>query len=102
MAIILKVSKPDNYGSPNLLLLIFIDVRGTRFNIVSCESFPESNSTDIFTLLVTNLKDSIDYCNSLRKGYVPLIQKDPLTHMHGLAVYVNPVGIYLLKVNNKQ
>ena len=44
----------------------------------------------LLTLLLceTNLDDSIDSGNFYAKGYFPLIQKDPSTHMHGLAVYV--------------
>ena len=36
----------------------------------------------------TNLDDSIDSGSFFVRGYLPLIQKDPLTHMHGLAAYV--------------
>ena len=31
---------------------------------------------------------SIDFGNFSVRGYLPLIQKDSITHMHGLAVYV--------------
>ena len=36
----------------------------------------------------TNLDDSIDSGNFSMRGYLPLIPKDSITHMHGLAVYV--------------
>ena len=36
----------------------------------------------------TNLDDSIDSGKFSVRGYLPLIQKDSSTHMHGLAVYV--------------
>ena len=36
----------------------------------------------------TNLKDSIDSGNFSVRGYFPIIRKDSVTHMHGLAVYV--------------
>ena len=36
----------------------------------------------------TNLDDSIDSGIFPVIGYLPLIQKDSTTHMHGLAVYV--------------
>ena len=55
---------------------------------VECESFLESNSPDILALCETNLDDSIDSGNFSVRGYLPLIQKDSTTHMHGLAVYV--------------
>ena len=42
----------------------------------------------IFLLCETNLDDSIDSGNFSVRGYLPLIQKDSSTHMHGLAVYV--------------
>ena len=35
-----------------------------------------------------NLDDSIDSCNFSVRGYLPLIQKDSITHMHDHAVYV--------------
>ena len=52
-----------------------------------CESFLESNSPDILALHEKNLEDSIDSGNSFIKGYLPLIWKDFVTHVHGLAVY---------------
>ena len=36
----------------------------------------------------TNLDGSIDSGNFSMRVYLPLIQKDCSTHMHGLAVYV--------------
>ena len=36
----------------------------------------------------TNLDDSLDSGNFSVRGYLPLIQKDSITHMHVLAVYV--------------
>ena len=57
-------------------------------NFVDCESFLESNSPDILALCETNLNHSIDSGNFSVRGYLPLIQKDSSTHMHGLAVYV--------------
>ena len=48
----------------------------------------ESNSPDILALCETNLDDSIDSGNFSVRGYLPLIRKDSITHMHGLAVYV--------------
>ena len=37
----------------------------------------------------TNLDGSIDSGNFSVTDYLPLIQKDSITYMHGLAVYVN-------------
>ena len=53
-----------------------------------CESFPESNSTDILALCDANLDDSIDLGNFSMRGYLPLIGKYSSIHIHGLAVYV--------------
>ena len=50
-------------------------------------TFLESNSPDIFALCETNLDDSIDSGNFFVRGYLPLIQKDSSTHMHGLRLY---------------
>ena len=57
-------------------------------NFVDCESFLESNSSDILALCETNLDGSIDSGNFSARDYLPLIRKDSSTHMHGLAVYV--------------
>ena len=57
-------------------------------NFVDCESFLESNSTDIHVLCEANLDALIDFSNFSGRGYLPLIEKDSTTHMHGLAVYV--------------
>ena len=40
------------------------------------------------TLCDTNLKDSIDSGNFPVRDYLPLIRKNSIIHMHGLAVYV--------------
>ena len=40
-------------------------------------------------LCETNLDGSIDSGNFSVTDYLPLIQKDSITYMHGLAVYVN-------------
>ena len=88
MAILSKACKPDNFESHNSLKLSFMNIRGLCSNFVDCESFIESNSPDILALCETNLDDSIDSGNFSVRGYLPLIQKDSSTHMHGLAVYV--------------
>ena len=88
MAMLSKGSKPDNFEPHNSLKLSFTNIRGLRSNFVECESFLESNSPDILALCETNLNDSIDSGNFSVRGYLPLIRKDSITHMHGLAVYV--------------
>ena len=76
------------FESHNSLKLSFTNIRGLRLNFVDCKSFLQSNSPDILALCETNLDDSIDSGNFSVRGYLPLIQKDSSTHMHGLAVYV--------------
>ena len=88
MAMLSKAWKPDNFESHNSLKLSFMNARGLHSNFVGCQSFLESNSPDILTVCETNLDDSIDCGNFSVIGYLPFIQKDSITHMHGLAVYV--------------
>ena len=88
MVIISTGCKPNNFEPHNSLKLSFTNIRGLCSNFVECESFLESNSPDILALCETNLDDSIDSGNFSVRGYLPLIRKDSITHMHGLAVYV--------------
>ena len=88
MAILSKAFKPDNFESHNSLKLSFTNIRGLRSNFADCESFLESNSADILALCETNLDHSIDSGNFSVRVYLPLIQKDSSTHMHGLAIFV--------------
>ena len=76
------------FESHNSLKLSFTNIEGLHSNFVDCESFLESNLPDILTLFETNLDNSIDSGNFSVRYYLPLIQKDCSTHMHGLAVYV--------------
>ena len=57
-------------------------------NFVKYEFFFESNTPDILALCETNLDESVDSPNFPVRGYLPLIQKDSVTHTHGLAVFV--------------
>ena len=88
MAILSKACKPDNFESYNSLKLSFTNIRGLRSNFLDYESFFESNSPNILALCETNLDNSNDSGNFYLGGYLPLIQKDCSTHMHGLAVYM--------------
>ena len=87
-SVLSKGHKPDNFEPCNSLKLSFMNIRDLYSNFVECESFLESNSPDILALCETNLDDSIDSGNFSVRGYLPLIQKDSITHMHGLGVYV--------------
>ena len=86
MAILSKTCKPDNFESHNSLKLSFTNIPGLCSNFVDCKSFLELTSPDILALCETNLYDPIDSGNFSVTGYLPLIQKDSSTHMHGLAV----------------
>ena len=88
MAILSKGCKPNNFESQNSLKLSFMTNCVFCSNFVECEAFVESNSPDILALCETNLDESTDFGNFSVVGYVPLIWKDSITHMHGFAVYV--------------
>ena len=88
MAIFSKGCKWDNFESQNSLILSFTDSQVLCSNFVDCESFLESDSPDILAVWQTNLDNSIDTGNFSLRGYLPLIWKDSVTHMHCLAVYV--------------
>ena len=88
MTILSKGCKPENFEPHNSLKLSFTNIRGFCSNFVACESFFESNSPNILALCETNSGDSIDSSNFFAKGYLTLIRKDSIAHMHGLAIYV--------------
>ena len=82
MAILLKECKLDNFEPQNSL----------KLNWQILEAFVQillkSNSLEILALCDTNFDDSIASGNFSVRCYLPLIEKDSTTHMHGLAVYV--------------
>ena len=88
MAILSKGCKPHKFEQHNSLKFSFTNIRGLRSNFVECESFLELNSPDILALWETNFDDSTDSGNFSVRDYFPLIRKDSITHMYGLAVYV--------------
>ena len=90
LAILSKGCKPDNFESHNSLKLFksFTNIYGFCLNFVECESFLQSNSPEILALYERNLFDSIDSGNISVTGYLSLIRKDSITHMHGFPVYV--------------
>ena len=88
MATLSKGCKPHNSEPHNSLKLSFASVQGLPSNFVECKSFLESSSPAILALCETNLDDSTDSGNFSVRGYLPLIWKDSIFHMHGLAVYV--------------
>ena len=88
MAILSKACKPDIFELHNSLNLSFTNIQGLCSNFVDRKSFLESNSPDIFAPCETNLDDSVDSGNLSVRGYLPFIQKDSSSRMHGLSVYV--------------
>ena len=88
MTILSKTCKPDNFESHKSPKLSFTNIQGLPSNFVDCESLLESNSPDILALCETNLDHSTDSGNFSVRGYLPLIRKDSITHLHGLTVYV--------------
>ena len=88
MAMLSKGCKPDNFEWHNPLKHSFAIIQSLHSDFIECKSFFESNSPDILALCETNLGDSVDSNNFSVMGYLPLIWKDSITHMHGLAVCV--------------
>ena len=77
------------FDSDNSLKFRFTtNIWGLHSNSVGCESFHESTSPDILALSETNLEDSIHSSLLSVWGYLLLIRKDSVTHMHDLVVYV--------------
>ena len=78
-----------------------MNIQGFCSNFVEYASFLESNSPNILVLCDRNLDNSIDSSNFSVRGYLLTIQKDCITHIHSLAVYVKEglpfYGTYLLK-----
>ena len=88
LTILSKGCKPNNFEPRKSLKLSFTYIWGLHSNFVESESFLESNSPDILSLCETNLNYSIDSSHFSVRGYLPLIRKDSITHMHVVAVYV--------------
>ena len=65
----------------------FTNIQGLCSNFVACEPLLESHSLDILNLCETNLEDPIGFSNFSVRGYLPIVQKDSLTHMLGLTDY---------------
>ena len=89
MAISLKGCKPDNFEPHTSLKLSFTNIWGHCSNFVECKYFLELNCHDILSLSETDLDESIDSGNFSVRSYLPLIRKDSITQMCGLAVFVN-------------
>ena len=75
MAILSEACKPDNFKLHDSLKLSLTNIWGLCLNFVGCESFLESNSSDIHALCETNLDNSIDSVNFSVSGYLPSISR---------------------------
>ena len=78
MALLSKNCKPDNSKPHKSIKRSFSNTQVLCSNFLEYEFSPESNSPYIFVLCETKLLESIDY--------LPLMRKDSVSHMHGLAV----------------
>ena len=78
-----KGCKPDNFESHNSLTLSFTNICSLHSIFDECEFLLQLGSPDI-----PNLDDPIDSSNFSVMGYLPSIQKDSITHIHGLSIYV--------------
>ena len=70
---IIKTCKPENFEWYNSLKPSFMNIRDLRSSFADCESFFQSNSSDILALCEANLDVSIDSGNFFVRGYLPLI-----------------------------
>ena len=48
-----------------------------------------------YALCETNLDDSTDSGNFTVRGYLPLIRKDSVTHLHGITAYVKDFLLHM-------
>ena len=78
----------DDFEPQNSLKFSFTNVGDLRANFAESESFLELNSSENIALRETNLDDSVDSRDFSVKGYLSLFQKDSVTNMHGLSVFV--------------
>ena len=58
-----------------------MNIRGLRSNLVECEYFLESNSTDILALCETKFDDWTGFVNFSVPDYLSLFWKDSVTHI---------------------
>ena len=86
MVILSKGCKPHNFESHISLICDVIQI--TFIQILLILNISLNQTLDVLALPETDQDDWIDSGNLSVKGYLPIIQKDSSTHMHGLAVYV--------------
>ena len=91
MAISSKGYKWDNF-EPHNSLNIPLQIFKTFAQIFLNVNRSLNQTPDILALCETNLDESIDSADFSVRGCLPLVQKDSITHICGLAVYVK-VGL---------
>ena len=88
MTLLSKPLEPFNFESYNSLKLSSDNIQRLCYNFVGCESLIETNLPVILASCETNLEDSNESSNFYVKGYLLSIRKDFVTHIYGLANYV--------------
>ena len=88
MATLSKACKPGDLESHNSLKLSFTNIQDLRSNFVECKSFLELSYPDISGSMGDKLGWLNCFGNFSVGGYLPLIGKNYITRMHGLAACV--------------
>ena len=83
MAILSKTHKPDKWATNISKTLLY-----QSWNFVGCKSFLKIKLSWHSCSVWNNFYDSVDSGNFSVRGYLPLTQKDFVTHIHSLAYYV--------------
>ena len=103
MAILSKGSKPDNIESHNSIKLSFYKYLWPSLKFYWMWIFPWIKLSWHSSSMWDKLGESIDSGNFSATSYLYIIWKDSITHMYGLAVYVNegfPFAWYLSLENS--
>ena len=88
MVIFSKVPQPDTFESRSFLKLNLNNIWSLRSNFIGNESYLKPTYSDILALYETNIEESIYYSNLSARGFLHLIWKNSVSHVHRIAVYV--------------
>ena len=96
MTIISKTHKGKNFELLNSLKFCFTNIQDLCSDLIDCDSFDESSLNFLVPLLYMrkSLKTT-DSSNFSVRCYLPLIQKDSVTHTYGVAVCVKAKDLSL-------
>ena len=89
----LKSTSTSYFWSRSFLKLNFTNIWSLRSNLIGSESYLKPTSSDILALYETNIEKSIYSSNFSVWGFLHLIWKNSVSHVHRIAVYVER-GIY--------